>query len=160
VPLTRGGTSWTAAPAPRSVTIRPGAVAGGSDRVTIVWPDNAIHDTWLRVTVLSNARTNLAHPDVFYFGHLVGETGDAADGMTATVTALDVYRTRRAMFSAAPIDSRYDFNRDGRVSALDLAIVRGRLTQSLPVMQAPASALAGDSATRMLLDDPTAIPLP
>ena len=132
VPLDAGLTSWGPAPAPSAVTVRQGGGASGTDRVTITWPDGAIRDTWLRVTALSNARTNLARPDVFYFGNLRGETGDAPPGARATVNAFDLYGTRRALFSAVPIDSRYDFNRDGRVSAADLAAARSNLGRALP----------------------------
>lgn len=32
---------WATAPAPVSITVRPGAGVGGSDRVTIIWPNSA-----------------------------------------------------------------------------------------------------------------------
>jgi len=62
---------WAVAPAPTSVTVRKGAGIGGSDRVTIIWPDNAIAKQWLQVTVLPTANTGLAAADVFYFGNAV-----------------------------------------------------------------------------------------
>ena len=68
--------AWAAAPAPLSITVRPGAGQNGSDRVTITWPDGAITNEWLQVTVNATAITGLAQPDVFYFGNAVGETGN------------------------------------------------------------------------------------
>ena len=50
---------WTAAPAPSSISVRRGAGPYGSDRVTLVWPDGAINNTWLRVAVLATAGTGL-----------------------------------------------------------------------------------------------------
>jgi hypothetical protein len=43
-----GGATWTSAPAPTSISVRPGAGQGGSDRVTLIWADGAIQKQWLR----------------------------------------------------------------------------------------------------------------
>ncbi|MCK4276210.1 MAG: right-handed parallel beta-helix repeat-containing protein, partial [Phycisphaerae bacterium] len=67
--------AWPTGPAPTSVAVRAGAGAGGSDRITIIWADNAIEKQWLQVTVLATANTGLATNDVFYFGNAIGETG-------------------------------------------------------------------------------------
>jgi len=123
------GGAWTVAPPPLSVLRRPGAGVGGSDRVTITWPDGAIRNQWLEVTVKANARTGLASPDVFYFGNLVGESGDGAGG--AMVTVRDLTAVRRGMSPSSGISNRLDFNRDGRVSPMDLAIVRAAQRRSL-----------------------------
>jgi len=136
--------AWSPAPAPRLVTVRTGAGAGGSDRITFVWPDRAIRNAWLRVTVKSNADTGLAQSDVFYFGNLIGETGlGAGDDDTAlTVNALDLVSTRRhrAPGLAAPVTSPFDFNRDGRVNALDMAAARATPSRSLALLAPPALA--------------------
>ena len=122
--------TWAAAAAPSAVTVRPGGGIGGTDRVTITWPDGAVKNTWLQVTAKANARTGLTQPDVFYFGNLPGETGDRSS--RAQVTAADVLRTR-AQQSAEPagISSRYDHNHDGRVNVLDVAAVRRNLPSAL-----------------------------
>src|SRR5206468_4527690 len=70
--------TWGDGPPPESVSVRPGAGALGSDRVTLIWPDGALRNSWLRLTVKANGRTRLAAPDVFYFGNLIGDTGGAA----------------------------------------------------------------------------------
>ncbi|HZN67597.1 MAG TPA: dockerin type I domain-containing protein, partial [Tepidisphaeraceae bacterium] len=135
-----------------SVQVLRGQGFGGSDRVVLTFPDNAVRDTWLRVTVRPNARTRLTAPETFYYGHLTGETGDSAAGGALTVTAIDMLRTRRAV--GGTYDTRYDFNRDGRVSPVDLAIVRAAQRRSLGLLNAPAppaptppppSASAGDA---------------
>ena len=141
--------NWAAAPAPAAVTVRRGAGAGGSDRVTITWPDGAIRSAWLMATLAANARTGLAAPDVFYFGNVVGETGDAAGA--PTVTAVDLSRTRARAGGGATIDDLADHNRDGRVDVLDVVAVRANLSEGLlpvgtgaggPVTVAAASVLS------------------
>jgi hypothetical protein len=125
---------WANGPAPTSVTVRRGAGVDGSDRVTIIWADGAIRKTWLQVTVRANMRTGLAAPEVFYFGSLVGETGNAA---TAVVNATDISLTRSQLASGgAGITSRYDFNRDGRVNAGDIAAVRAAQFTTIPIFSA------------------------
>jgi hypothetical protein len=112
--------------------------------VTLTWPDGAVRNAWLRVTVKANARTGLSAPDVFYFGNLVGETGNAAPGAAAAaVEAGDLLATRRARTAGASnLPGVFDFNGDGRVNVLDEALVRsaqGR-TLSLSAAASPAAA--------------------
>jgi len=139
-----GGGEPAAVAPPASVTVRRGAGVGGSDRVTLVWPDYgpdagaaaaALANGWLEVTVKANEHTGLAAPDVFAFGNLIGETG--GDGR---VNALDLGAVKSLLNTAAPIDSRVDFNHDGRVNALDLGIVKRYLNQSLPAPLPPVPA--------------------
>jgi hypothetical protein len=129
---------WPDAPPPTSVTVRRGAGTGGSDRVTLTWPDGAIKNRWLRVQVLANSRTALASPDVFYFGNLVGECGNGTSAAGFVVNGSDVRLTRSKLFTRhAGIANRYDFNRDRAVNSLDMAVVRSRQSSSLPVLSAP-----------------------
>ena len=59
---------------------------------------------------------------MFYFGNLVGETGDS---LTPTkVSSADLADVKRVLNTNAGPGSRYDINRDGKVNALDLGIVR------------------------------------
>ena len=74
--------TWVAAPSPASVTVRGSAGVGGSDRITIIWVDNAIENQWLRVTVLSNENggsLGLAENDVFYIGNLIADSNGDGD---------------------------------------------------------------------------------
>jgi len=121
--------TWAQAPLPASITVRPDDGYGGSDRVTITFNDGAIKNQWLRVTVLDTTDTGLPEPDVFYFGNAVGETGNSAGN--AKVNAADVLLTRnnpRGSLNPAPIDFRYDFNRDRRVNATDMLLARENQT--------------------------------
>jgi hypothetical protein len=120
------------------VTVRPGAGTGGSTRVTFTWPDGAIRNTWLQVTVLADAATRRLTPDVSYFGNLVGETGDRA-----VVTGRDVLAVRADLLSrSVPVTSRSDFDRDGRVTALDVVAARNNLRRALPAPVLPAAPAA------------------
>jgi hypothetical protein len=105
--------------------------------VTLIWPDNTIRNTWLRLTVLATPRTGLSAPDVFYFGSLLGDTGDSATSFR--VNALDLGGIKRALNGGSTITGRFDFNRDGRVNALDLAIVKQGLNRTLAAFTAPAA---------------------
>jgi ELWxxDGT repeat protein len=158
--------SWTAAAAPASITIRRGDGVNGSDRVTLVWPDydpadpaSAAANGWLEVTVKASERTGLSSAEVFAFGNLVGETGN-----DARVNAQDLGVVKGLLNTAAGVDSRVDFNRDGRVNALDLGIVKKYLNRTLaspalPPPQAPIPApapAAAPPATASILRDESA----
>jgi uncharacterized delta-60 repeat protein len=111
----------------------------GSVRETFVWPDGAIRNTWLELTVVVYVGNTPVEQDTFTFGNLVGETGD--DGR---VNALDLGQVKRLLNRPAAVDSPVDFNRDGRVNALDLGIAKRSLNRTLaaPPLAFAAPALA------------------
>ena len=87
-----------------------------------------MRNTWLQVTLRASANTRLAAADVFYFGNLVGDAG----GNELTVDGMDALATRAGMRDgAAPVGSRVDHNRDGRVDVRDVAAVRQGLGKGL-----------------------------
>ena len=137
--------AWPAAPAPQAITVQAGGGIGGSDRVTLTWPNGAIRNTWLQVTVGANARTGLSTADVFYFGNAIGETGDRSS--RAEVGPADVIRTRSEFGAEAGLTSRYDHNRDSRVNSLDLVAVRRNLGQSIQLIAPTTTAVATGAAT-------------
>jgi hypothetical protein len=138
--------TWANPPVP-AVSVRPGAGASGADRVTLTWPDGAIENSWLQVTVKITERTGLQSPDVFFFGNLVGD----ADG-GAAVTASDLLAVRRGRSAAAaPVTSSLDVNRDGRVNVLDEMIVRRSVSQTLPMFPPPDSLQVAVSAAPLRL---------
>jgi hypothetical protein len=146
-----GAADWAPATSPSGVLLVPAPPGVGTALCLITWPGGAIVDRWLEVRVLANADTGLARPDVFYFGSLVGETGDGAarPGAVATVGAADLVGARRAGGAAARIDSRYDFDRGGMVGAADIIACRNHLGRSLlPVAPAPGPAPALDALRR------------
>jgi hypothetical protein len=129
---------WPLAAGPATLDVRRGAGVGGSDRVTLIWPEaSAVRGQWLRVAVLPGGGVGLAAADVFYFGNAVGEAGDLASD--AKVTTLDVSLTRANLiaYPAPPpeITNRYDFNRDHKVNTLDVSLVRSNLTTAMNALK-------------------------
>ena len=133
--------TWRPGPTPLSIVRRGSAGDGDSDRLAVTFPSGSIVNQWLQVTLKATAVTGLAKPDVFYFGNLVGKSGAAPAGASAlSVNAFDLASVRDAMYaSAVPVTNRYDFNRDGKVNATDLALVRANLGASLPLITAPSA---------------------
>jgi hypothetical protein len=123
--------AWAAAHAPSAISRRAGAGVGGSDRVSVIWPDGSIVDRWLRVTLRASPANGLAADDVFLFGNVAGESGD--DSSAAVVGMADVLRTRARQTAGAGLAEWCDFNRDGRVNALDVTIARGRIGRGLDI---------------------------
>ena len=147
--------TWAVAPAPLSVTVRPGAGVDGSDRVTLVWPDGAIRNQWLKVTVNATATTRLAAPNVFCFGNVMGDTGTAAG--PAAADRIDFVRTRVAFAAAdVPITSPCDHNRDGRVNLLDLVAIRRNVGQP-PLVPLGAGAVAAAASSELTGDEGVAL---
>jgi hypothetical protein len=134
-----GPAGGTAVAPPTAVTVRRGAGASGTDRLTLAWSDAAIRNGWLQVTIKANGRTGLSAPDTFAFGNLVGDAGGAG----LRVDAADVLRTRLHLgrTDAAALDV-YDFNRDGRINPQDLMIVRMSQLRRLALPPAPTAAAA------------------
>jgi len=128
---------WTTGPVPASITVRQGAGVDGSDRVTIIWPDGAIVNCWLRVTVRASAATGLTAADVFYVGNTPGETGNSpTDALVNTVDEftcrtqpagldLDDFVVLKQHFAQAVAPfSNADFDGSGFVDLNDFVILK------------------------------------
>lgn len=113
--------TWVNAPA--ASAIGTAHILVGVDRVTVTWPDGAIKNTWLEVTVAANARTGLAAPDVFYFGNKVGDSGTSPGAGTFNTTSTDAAQVFATIGSNKPITNPRDYNRDGQVTSTDADIV-------------------------------------
>ena len=154
--------TWLPAPVPASLTVRPGDGVGGSDRVTISWPDGAIVGRWLEITVHSNAVTALVNDDVFYFGNAIGESGNDPDN--ALVNATDVLAARdnpQGPFNLADITHPYDYNRDRVVTATDVIMARDHVTSPLTTLRLitpPTAAVAFDDIASALAARSAEIP--
>ncbi len=121
-------TTWLAAPPPDGITVRPGAGVAGSDRITVIWPNGAIAQQWLQVTLLASPASGLVADDTFIFGSVIGESGNR-DRLNTLVDGFDFAGTRDHASSAVLVDHVFDFDRDGNVDGTDLAIVRDHATQ-------------------------------
>jgi hypothetical protein len=105
---------WEAAPMPLSISTAPGKGINGSSRVFVRWAEGAIKDQWLEVTVVPAG-------DTFYVGSLVG----ALNGLAVTAEVEGEVRAHfSSLLSPEPVTSVYDFNRDGKVDAIDALIAR------------------------------------
>ncbi len=142
--------AWTLAAAPIDVIRSPGAGDNHSDRVTIIWVNNAIPNrSWLQVTVLSNPDTGLPANDVHYWGIEIGE-GLTPSGARAIVSSTDEIGARNHPHNslnrvqvasnstygnpANLPDVRYDYNRDSLVSSTDEIIARNNPANSLTAL--------------------------
>lgn len=131
--------TWALAPVPAAVTQIPTPTGGNSAVYAVTWDDGAIRNEWLQITVKAGSDTGLPADDVFYFGNLIGETGDTA---ALSVSAGDLVRTRNLLGSSqAAIDNLFDFNRDGQIGASDLVLCRNAVGHTLANIGAPAPAL-------------------
>jgi hypothetical protein len=156
---------------------------GGSDRLVLIWPDydprspntsQAVANAWMELTMLATPRTGLEQPQTFSFGNLIGETTNppADGGADLRVNASDLVAIRRALgtTTAATITNKFDVNKDARVTAADVALVRANQGKSISPTPSPPPAVVPQatpalplrtpyrSSTRQLLADaPTAI---
>ncbi|MFT5126115.1 MAG: hypothetical protein ACI97B_004768, partial [Verrucomicrobiales bacterium] len=125
-------TGWTLAPAPTSITVRLGAGTGGTDRLIITWADQAIQNQWLQVTVKATGTTALDNDDTFFFGHALGETGNAtADAQVNATDEIAVRNDPHTLLNPAAITNAHDINRDGKVDGTDQILVRMNNTMFL-----------------------------
>jgi hypothetical protein len=116
--------------------VRPGAGANGSARIEITWPDYSIRNTWLQVTAAADANTGLAAPDVFYFGNVVGESGNSpTDTNVDSADELAARNDPHGFLNPATIANVHDYNRDGRVDAIDQLIARNNVTAAGAAVQ-------------------------
>ncbi|HAC91512.1 MAG TPA: hypothetical protein DCF63_12915, partial [Planctomycetaceae bacterium] len=130
--------SWQTAPAPSSVTVQ----SGSPSRVWITWPNNAIANRWMRVTVKANANTGLTVPEVYYVGHLQGETTGPSGGRF-TVLVGDILQIRSALAQIANASSTLDLDKSGTVLVADILAARSNLASELTQITIPAFGSGG-----------------
>jgi hypothetical protein len=146
--------SWGAAPAPSAVVDRPGAGASGADRIEITWSNNAIQNTWLQITMKADANTGLLTNDVFYFGNAIGESGNStSDTIVDSTDELGARNDPHSFLNPTDLTNVHDYNRDGRVDALDQIIARNNAND-------PSTALVLWSAPSTFASPATARPVP
>ncbi len=118
--------SWSAAPQPLSVTTFAGAGANRTDRISIIWADNVIQQTWLQVTIAGSTNTGLSSAFTFYFASAIADSGSG--NSTAAVTNIADENAARnnpaGVLSHIPVTNAFDFNRDGKVDVTDQSLAR------------------------------------
>ncbi len=123
---------WLAAPAPIDISVTPGS----PDRVLIQWADNQIVDRWLRITVKANATTGLGADEVFYIGHLLGETTGADQGIY-TVAFSDISPIRSSVGQTVDSSSIVDIDKNGTVAFADISAMRANIGAQLTNITVP-----------------------
>jgi hypothetical protein len=131
IPFTSGNPTWIPAPAPASVVVTPGT----PDQIVVSWSNNAIANRWLKVTVLGNANTGLAANEVYYIGHLLGESGPAVP--TYTVAFVDINPIRAGIGSTVGSESPLDIDKNGTVAFADISAMRANVGAQLGNLTVP-----------------------
>ncbi|WP_432799175.1 Ig-like domain-containing protein [Poriferisphaera sp. WC338] len=126
--------NWTIAPPPQSIYTLAGSGESGSDRVVLTWADHAIKNQWLEIRILANANTGFTEDQVFYFGNIVGETGNSPTDAKVNLSDIAATRSNQTGFGVAAINNKYDHNRDGRVNLSDISITRTHQSGFTPVI--------------------------
>jgi ELWxxDGT repeat protein len=140
---------WGVAPAPSSINVVAGS-QGSPDRVVLQWPDNAIANRWLRITVKATANTGLPQPEVYYIGHLLGETTGASGGVY-TVSFADITPIRSAVGQSVSASSIHDIDKNGTVAFADISAMRPNVGVQLTNITIPAgNASSGESGGERL----------
>ncbi len=113
-----------------TVSIFPGGGLNRSDRVKLEFPNNAIQNAWLRVTMLADGNTDLPSHDVFYFGNARFDVSPTSPfpAQQVAINAFDVNAVRaRQGQNPNVISNIYDVDRNGVVNAFDVNAVRSGL---------------------------------
>ncbi len=112
-------------PVPSIITVREGEGVGGSDRITVIWPDNAIEQQWLQVTLKATLNTGLEVAEVHYWGNAIGESGDSPTYTFVNATdEIGARNNPHGRFTLASVYDQFDYNRDRFVNATDELISR------------------------------------
>jgi len=146
--------TWATAPSPLTVSTRPGAGAGSSDRVELVWADNAIQKQWLEIVVKgndtlggSNANTGLAGSYVFFYGSAPGDDGnmpdDASTFRTTASDEIDARLNPKTLLNNIPLTFIYDYDKDGKVDSNDQIVARSNGTTNINAAKPSTSAAPG-----------------
>jgi len=137
------------AAAPLSIDVTPGGGVSGSDRIKIIWANNAIPNTrWLRTVVkssVSGGNLDLAADYVFYYGVAIGEglTPSATRAIVNSTDEIDARNHPHNSVSRVPVatnstyavanapDAKYDYDKSSTVSTSDEIIARNNPTNSV-----------------------------
>ncbi|WP_145084747.1 DNRLRE domain-containing protein [Aureliella helgolandensis] len=140
--------SWAEAPIPTSIEVQAGAGVDGSDRLRIVWPNNAIQNQWLEVTLLATPNTGLSADKVYYWGNQIGEMGNQSGSTAVNVEDTALIGVNFTGFVPAAIENKFDLNHDRAVNVVDYGLSQGHYTgfTSLVLLDIAATA-AGSAAT-------------
>jgi hypothetical protein len=150
---------WMAAPAPTLIHVTAGT-SNTAARVRLEWSDNAIANRWLQIKLKANANTGLTSPQVYYIGHLTGETNGLIEGGAFRVRGTDVSPIVAAINAAlpVPVTNVLDINKDGRIRGTDaspaVAAISGLLTR-ITIPPAGSSEEGEGTSDRFIMGAPS-----
>lgn len=124
---------WQVAPPPISVSVTPNTPA----RVSIIWTNNVIANRWLRVTVKANANTGLTEPEVYYLGHLRGETTGPSGNVFSVSYAQDLSPIRLNLGTNVNASSSVDIDKNGLIQFSDIVAMRTNAASQLTQITIP-----------------------
>ncbi len=126
--------SWTTLTTMPDISIRHGVGSNDIDRITMVWPDGTITKKWLQVRIKANvtadnSATGLTADDVFYFGNMIGDSGNAPTSGTpnyveTNATDVAAIRLKQTGFTRANVTNMFDIDRDSYVNTIDINLAR------------------------------------
>jgi hypothetical protein len=96
-------------------------------RVIVEWRDTAIMNRWLQIKLLANSNTGLREPQVYYIGHLLGETTGTLSTGVYVVQVADLTPIRSAVGTTALVSSAIDLNKNGLIQVNDITAMRARV---------------------------------
>jgi len=109
---------------------------------------------------LAGAVSGLPTDDVFYFGNVIGDTGNEPSNAVVNLQDVSLTRENQSGFGFVGIESAFDFDRSGRVTLVDVALARENQSGFAQVnLITPGSAknkgIDGDSKKSLVLDPPS-----
>ncbi|HAC89154.1 MAG TPA: hypothetical protein DCF63_00765 [Planctomycetaceae bacterium] len=125
---------WQLASIPTSFGVSP--ITAGLERVLVKWPNNVIHNRWLRVVVKATPQTGLAAPITLFIGNLVGEMTGSEGGKFVVLVA-DLLAVRSQLGNVQPASGPADIDKSGVVLVADILAVREMLTEELTAITIP-----------------------
>jgi len=118
--------SWQMAAAPSSITVNP--VSAERSQVVIQWPNNAIQNRWLSVTILANENTGLETSETFFLGHLLGEVNGQLSNGVYVVSVADALQISNAISPVAVgVGDIRDLNKDGVTTVADVIAMQSAI---------------------------------
>jgi hypothetical protein len=125
--------------------------------VRIEWPDGEIVNRWLQVKFVDNANTGLRSPQVYYLGHLLGETTGTLSSGSYIVQVMDVTKIRPEVGSTANASNVLDINKNGLIQVSDILSFRssvGLLSLRNITIPAAGSGSEGEGYGRFSIPSP------
>jgi hypothetical protein len=148
--------SWSAAPSPSNIVVTSGTSSTPA-RVRIEWPDGEIVNRWLQIKFIDNANTGLRSPQVYYLGHLLGETTGTLSSGSYIVQVMDVTKIRPEVGSTANVSNVLDINKNGLIQVSDILSFRssvGLLSLRNITIPAAGSGSEGEGYGRFSIPSP------